>query len=457
MTPRHRQLAAQHADLVRRRKELAGDARAMGDQAESQKRLLGPDEKTRIESMLAEIEDLNPKIEAVEAEIGYEERLAASERTSIIDLSKSGAKLNDQEFSGIGEFMQAVAVASDPIWRSRIGASKADTLMNKLGLYQNQGIQAAASGMSVGVPADGGFLVRKDWSTAMLDRAREQAVLFPRTRNIPIGADADSLEYPYVDETSRATGSRWGGVRVYWMAEAETKQASKPKIGRGELRLEEIAGLAYATERLMRDASALESLLGDAFESEFAFVIDDAIIRGDGVGKPLGFFAPGPSLVSVAKESAQAADTVVAGNILKMFARMPARLKAGAVWLIHPDVMTQLPTMAIGQQPMWMPPGNMTAAPNGLLLGKPVIEIEQAEALGDQGDIFFVNLNEYAVITKAGEGLRYDTSMHVRFINNEMAFRWVFRINGQPTWRASLAPYKGAQNSSPFITLDARA
>ena len=78
-------------------------------------------------------------------------------------------------------------------------------------------------------------------------------------------------------------------------------------------------------------------------------------------------------------------------------------------------------------------------------------------ALGTAGDIFLVNLNEYVTITKAGEGLRADQSMHVRFLYDEMAFRWVYRINGQPTWRASLTPFKGSSNLSPFVGLATRS
>lgn len=452
MTKRHRQLAAQHADLVRKRTELAGEAHAIGDAAEQAKRLMGEDEKKRVAAILAELDDLAPQIAAIESELEVEARLEEHEKASIRRLAPgpTGTPLASDEFANVGEFLQAVAVASDPgTWGVRLGAAKRDMLMNKMASYN-----AAATGMSVGTPSDGGFLVRKDWSTAMLDRARDQAVLLPRCRNVPIGGEFDSLEYPYVDETSRATGSRWGGVQVYWISEAGTATAKAPKIGKGELRLEELMGLAYATERLVRDAAALESLLGGAFESEFGFVVDNAIIRGTGVGQPAGFFSPGAALVTVAKETAQVTDTVNVQNVLKMYARMPSRLKSGGIWLIHPDVMTQLPTLVIGQMPVWIPPGNLTQAPGGLLLGKPVVEIEQASELGKAGDIMFVNLNEYVVISKANEGLRYDTSMHVRFLNAEMAFRWMFRINGQPTWKQSVTPFTGALgNWSPFIAL----
>jgi hypothetical protein len=58
----------------------------------------------------------------------------------------------------------------------------------------------------------------------------------------------------YLDETSRATGSRWGGIQVYRAAEADSATAKKPQLGRWECRLEDIIGLAYITERLLRDA-----------------------------------------------------------------------------------------------------------------------------------------------------------------------------------------------------------
>ena len=453
MTKRHRQLAAKLAELDGQRQVLIKEGTAISDRAEQEKRSLLAEEQTRADQILAELDDVKGQIDAVQGDIAREIRLADHERGIIADTTgRAPAQVTpvDGDFRSFGEFLQAVAAQGSMSVRGLLGHDKVKVLTTKMEAYS-----AAASGMSVGSPQDGGFLVRNDWSTAMLDRAREQSQLLPRCRDIQVGGDFDGLEYPYIDETSRATGSRWGGVQVYWKAEAATVTAKQPKIGKGELRLEEIMGLAYATERLIRDSTALESLLGNAFESEFAFKIDDAIFRGDGAGKPLGIMNS-PALVEVAAEAGETADEVVAANVLKMWARMPARLKPGAVWLIHPDVMTQLPTMLIGQQPVWLPPGGLTNNPTGLLLGKPVLEVEQCEALGTPGDILLVNLNEYVAIRKANEGLRYDTSMHVRFLNDEMTFRWVYRINGQPTWRAALTPYKGASDLSPYISLATR-
>lgn len=390
---------------------------------------------------------LHKRLETINAEIlRYERITEADRRAPATDTSPSGLPMPGQ-LKTMGEFLQAIACAASPIIAARV--PNGNELVQRLHSY------SAASGMSVGVPSDGGYLVRSDWSTELLARARESAVLLPRCRGIQIGGDFDGLEYPYIDESSRVDGSRWGGVQVYRKAEAATVAAKQPKIGKGELRLEEIMGLAYATERLIRDATALNGLLSDAFASEFAFKVDNEIFRGNGVGQCLGFQVSG-AYVEQAAEGGQTADTVTVDNVLKMYARMPARLKPGAVWLIHSDVMTQLPKMVIGQMPVWVPPGGLNNTPYGLLLGKPVLEIEQAAAIGDPGDIMFVNLNEYVVITKAGEGLRADTSMHVRFLYDEMAFRWVYRINGQPVARTALTPFKGSNTLSAFVGLAAR-
>lgn len=430
---RLRSLKQEKGELVRENQELLTSA-AVGNR-DLTKEELAVDEK------------LSARIGTLNQEIARYERIVDTDRRTLTDTSAGGGTPEPGAIKSFGEFLQAVACASSPSIAGSFPGGR--DMVQKLQSY------SAASGMSVGVPSDGGYLVRKDWTTALLDKARTEAVLLPRCKMIEIGGDFDGLEYPYIDEASRVDGSRWGGVQVFRNSEAATVTAKQPKIGKGEIRLEEITGLCYTTGRLLRDATALNGLLGDAFSSEFAFKIDNEIVRGTGSGQCLGYLNS-PALVTQAAEGSQTATTVNVDNVLKMYARMPARSKPGAVWLIHSDVMTQLPKMVIGQMPVWIPPGGMNGLPYGLLLGKPVIEIEQASALGVVGDIVFANLNEYVVIQKAGEGLMADTSMHVRFIYNEMTFRWVYRINGQPVARTAITPANGSSTQSAFVALAAR-
>lgn len=316
----------------------------------------------------------------------------------------------------------------------------------------------APTGAGETVPADGGFLVQSDFTTALLARGNETALLVPRCTTLQVSGNG--IEAPVIDESSRATGSRWGGVQLYRVNEAGQATKKKPKLAKLEMKLEKLMGLMYATDELLADAAALESVANQAFAEEFGFVADDEIVRGSGVGQPLGILNAA-CLVSVAKETGQLADTIEAENIVKMYSRMPARSKANAVWLINSECIPQLLLLSykIGATavPLYMPPGGLSQQPYGTIFGRPVIEIEQAAALGDVGDIMFVDLTQYARIEKGG--INAAQSIHVQFLTDEMTFRWTTRNNGQPIWKSSLTPYKADANFkvSPFVTLAERA
>jgi HK97 family phage major capsid protein len=343
----------------------------------------------------------------------------------------------------LGQFLQAVAFKAMP--------GKYDLL--------SPAQKAAVTGASSGASADGGVLVRTEWSTELLGKAREAAQLLPKCDNKPIGAGFDAFEAPYINETSRATGSRWGGVRVYRAAEAVEATASKPTFGKFELKLEDLKGLMYATDRLLRDATAFKAVAESAFASEFAFAVDNEILRGTGAGQSLGILNA-DCLVTVSKESGQANDTIKAENVIKMYNVMLARNMPRAEWYVNQECLEQLHRMSVavgtaGGQLVYMPPSGLASAPYGSLLGRPVNVVEVASGLGDLGDIFFADFSEYLVISKPMESAE---SMHVRFIYDEMTFRWTWPIIGKPKLASAITPYKAttATSLSPFVTLQAR-
>lgn len=387
-------------------------------------------------------------IENLTARIKDAEDLQAAERA----MAGSGHEVNDNaritegatpelEYGSFGEFLTDVA-----------GAVAKGNASDKLKYH------AAATGHNTTVNSDGGFLVRKDWTDQLLDRAEEEAQLLPLCTRIPIGPNADGLEAPVIDETSRASGSRWGGVRVYRKNEADTVDPSKVKVGKIELRLEDLMGLTYVTDRGLQDAVSLEALISKAFGSEFGFEIDDEIINGTGSGECLGILNS-PALIQVAKETGQDAATVVWNNVVNMRSRMRVKNRAKSVWLLNPDCEPQLQNMHIvvgtGGVPVYLPASGAAGTPYDTLFGRPILPLEQCAALGTLGDILYTDMSDYLVIEKGG--MQASTSMHVRFLQNEQAFKFVYRINGQPITRKAITPYKGSNTKSPYIGLATRA
>ena len=346
-----------------------------------------------------------------------------------------------QRFGSLGEQMVAVVNAGRP------GGSTDPRLFN-----------AAASGLSETVGSDGGFLVQQDFVSDLLRDMVQTGILAPKCRQQPISGNANSIKINGVDETSRAS-TRFGGILGYWADEADEKTKSKPKFRKIELNLHKLIGLCYATDELLQDAAALEGFVRAAFPSEFGFLVDDAIIRGTGAGQPLGILNAG-CLVTVDKEGGQKADTIVAENVINMSTRIFAQSFLNANWYVNQMCMKQLYTMSIavgtGGQLVFVPPGGLSSAPYGSLLGRPVIPIEQASALGDVGDILLADMNGYILATKGG--VQADVSIHVRFVYDESVFRFVLRVDGQPVRASALTPYKGGASATQghFVALAAR-
>jgi hypothetical protein len=62
---------------------------------------------------------------------------------------------------------------------------------------------------------------------------------------------------------------------------------------------------------------------------------------------------------------------------------------------------------------------------------------------------------QYWILRKAA-GLKADTSIHLYFDQGLTAFRFTFRMNGQPAWSAPVTPQNSANTLSWAVVLDGR-
>jgi HK97 family phage major capsid protein len=266
----------------------------------------------------------------------------------------------------------------------------------------------------------------------------------------------NTIAYTLLDETSRADSSRGGGVLGYWVDEGTAPTASNMKLQRMEMKLRKVGALGVMTDELLSDAVALGGELQSAFASELVFQTENKIYRGAGSSAPLGFLNA-PCLVSVSKETNQAAVTINTTNLSKMWARMPAASQSNAVWFVNVDCQPQLDELAQAIGTGGTAPRFVTYSESGVLRikGRPVIAVEYAETVGTVGDIALVDLSKYRVIRKGG--VEQASSMHVYFAQGEQAFRAFYRVDGQAVPRAALTPFKGSNTLSPFVVLATRA
>lgn len=358
-------------------------------------------------------------------------------------------------------------------------------LTGVFGDFDGAGVFQAAGGsdgaMNEAVPSEGGFLVGADVSEKIYQRTYLTGEILRRCQRQPISANSNRLKLRVVDEDSRADGSRMGGVLAFWANEADTFMYSRPKFREIELFLNKLTALVFATEELLEDVAALEAWIMNNLPTELGFRVEDAIFQGTGAGQPAGILN---SAALLSLSPGNTASVITGTDVIAMIARWwypgirntiaaysSENLTAGqssgpsipaAAWFIDQSTLPQMYNL---QQPMqgsgsavpavillYHPPGsNPLYGPYGELMGLPVIPTEHNAALGTQGDIILADMSQVLLADKGAPQVA--TSMHVRFVQNEMAFRFVLRIDAQTTWKKPLTPKSGGPTLSPFVVL----
>ena len=174
--------------------------------------------------------------------------------------------------------------------------------------------------------------------------------------------------------------------------------------------------------------------------------MEDAIIEGNGVGKPQGILNAN-ALTSVLRNTLL---SVVHVDIVNMWARRWSQYK-DYIWLVNQEVMPQLNSLVLASYDTNA--RFMSYSANGTLsmMGAPVIECEYCSALGTVGDILLISPSQYQTIDNGG--IESASSIHVRFVNDESVFRFVYRVDGAPLWASAVTPFKGSGTLSPYVAL----
>lgn len=306
----------------------------------------------------------------------------------------------------------------------------------------------AVQGANEGVPSDGGFLLEPTLVSEVIKPIHEEGPFSADSRKLPVSSDSNSGWINGVDETSRATGSRWGGLRGYRLAEGDTVTKSKPKFRRIQWELKKYGVLVYDTNELLKDASQFAAVVEQGAREEISFMLNDDIFNGPGVSGPLGVMNSG-SLITVVRDTGA---KVLGTDISAMWARMTPRSKASAKWYVNPEVGPQLDALfAVGSTAVLFPYAGYT--PDGVrtLYGKPVVETEFNAALNTTGDIMLGDFSEYLLWEKGGIDMA--TSMHVEFLTDQEVIRFIYRCDGQPALASAITPYKGTATQSNFVVL----
>lgn len=315
---------------------------------------------------------------------------------------------------------------------------------------------AGTGGMLAATGPEGGHLLQGETSFEMVTNGFNNNEILSRTDNIT--TSSQFIDVVGINETSRVKGSRGAGIQVYTDKELVGIEQSKTKLKKIRIEPKRLTGMYFASTEILNDAPALEGEMSTLFNEEFAFKGQELAMVGSGSGEALGALTS-KALVTVAKETDQAAKTINAQNVIKMLSRVMMKNLKNLVWTVNQDCIPQLYEiiLTVGDKNIALfVPNNNTAGSGsiGTLLGYPVIPVEQAKTVGTVGDIMLADWSGYKTANKGG--INTASSIHLKFDYNQTTFRFIYYFDGQPKLSAPITPANGTNTVSPFVVLATR-
>jgi HK97 family phage major capsid protein len=305
---------------------------------------------------------------------------------------------------------------------------------------------AEASGVT------GGYVVPPDFYRQLLAVISEATFIRPRAFVQPMASA--TLQFPYLDVTTvqqAGVSPFFGGVQMYWTEEAQTRTETEPQFKMMELKAHELSGYSVSSNVLLQDAAfGLEKFLFTLFGQAIAWFEEYAFLQGNGTGKPQGLLTA-PATLSVNR---QTANLVQFQDVATMWSKLLPRSMANAIWVHSPSVIPQLLQLKDGaNRAIFISiDAGATKSPNWALLGRPTFCTEKLPALGTKGDLMLIDPQFYVV----GDRMQIEVaaSEHVNFLKNQMTWRVVERIDGQPWLDKPITLQDAATQVSPFVVLN---
>ena len=421
--------------------KLKAEAKNLLDTADKESDgVLTEEQSTRFDEITAEIENVQKNIDQRVAldSMQLDDEQGQGRQTQV---SEAGATVEVEDridpnggFHNLAEFAQSVQRAN-----------------TNQGIDDRLGVQGAPSNFHREGGSNDGYEIPPAMRNEIWDEVFNDDIdLFSMVVNEPTSSNQVEML------TDQSTP--WGatGIQAYWGGEGKQLKASRLATENELMKLHKLHAFVLATEELLSDAPRLNSRLTRGAGEAIRWKLNEGIVYGNGAGQMKGYFNSGAA-VSVAKESGQAADSIVPLNILKMFSRMLSGSIGRAVFLGNSDILPALGTMTIGDTPIWTPPtSGLATSPGGFLLGRPLMMTELAKTLGDKGDLQLVDPKGFYTAQKK-EGVKMASSIHLFFDHDIEAFKWTIRVGGQPFLTAPVDPNNGSNTKSHFVLLDERA
>jgi len=296
----------------------------------------------------------------------------------------------------------------------------------------------------------GGYLIPPEYETTLLQVSAMNSVVMSKVQKIPAGSD--SGRWPVLDQYIAPTAGAGqvaaaAGVVTTNVLPGQTLTKTEPSFEMLEWRLSKVGGYTEVDNELMQDSPmAVEALLTSLFGIAINAKNERNILRGSGVGEPLGILNA-PCLINVTPATN---NLFTWPDVATMFSRFKGT-GGTPIWLIHPSRWPDIMKMEIGTGGAAAWTANMTAGSAQSLNGYQILMSEHLPQSTYSGSVLLLDLNAYLFWQK--QGIQIAFSEHAAFTSDQATWRFTQRCDGKPWLRnpITLADPQGSYTVGPFI------
>ena len=231
------------------------------------------------------------------------------------------------------------------------------------------------------------------------------------------------------------------GITAKWVSEGATRPESEPQFRSLMLRANELSFYAIVNNTVLADSAiVLDTFLSQIFTKAIAWKKDYSFLQSNGVGQPMGIYNA-PASIKVTRAGGANTSTLALADIAQMLGKLYIGMEPSALcWVTSQSVLPYLyqlndvanrvifiPLSGGIQDKIDRPEGKWSF---GHIEGIPVIISEKAPSISTDFDLTLVDFSQYVIGDR--EQIQIEVSPHVNFLQNQIVYRMVLRIDGQP-------------------------
>lgn len=305
-----------------------------------------------------------------------------------------------------------------------------EDFMKDLAKYLSSKGQIIGKSLNTISDTEGGFLVPEEFVASVIEYDTPQNMILPMATVVPMSSN--KIKWPKLQQRvgTPTTANFFGGIVMTWAEDNASISETEPKFEDFVLETHKLSGLTKIDNSLLADSAInLANFITVLYRNAINYTLEDAMLAGNGVAKPLGIFVdPGINLVV-----RQQSNLVSFTDALALKTAVPSYLRGtNTVFLGSSEITQQLRderdtnnALILRERYSEVGEGTFTT-----LMGHRYVEADgKLPSLGNKGDLSFGNWTHYWV------GMRQDTSIASSseryFEEDRTAMRVITRADGR--------------------------